>query len=645
MKNFNQHKIFGITWPVVLFGILFLLLKQEIQAQYVSNKGAYVSISNGTVVRMDSINNDYATTLNNAGTIILNTLINAGTAQGNGTYNIAGNFTNTGTVAMSASTGAVNMNGTSAQIMTMSGATSFYNLTIDNAAGVTLSSTQTIITNNLTINSGKIFKIEAAKNLTVNGVITNSGGNAGFVLESTAAGTASLIHATVNVPATVQRYISGNAENWHFLASPVSDQAIANSSWVPAGTYGNGTGYDLYVFDEPTPCWVYQLNTSPTSTDENPNWPTVHPTANFESGRGYLYSVQASNPTNQFAGNLHNGTVSYAVTRNSTEDPLLIGFNLIGNPYPSSIDWKASSGWTRTNLLDSGGGYDLWIWNPAANNYGVYNSLASTGTNGISNFIAPMQGFFVRAGSNGTINMNNDIRVHTGASKWFKTDNNKNYKNPENIKVKISSQSGLGSDEVLLQFGASSNQAGAAKLYSTIKTAPSVYLTSRERELSVRYLTNTTNNPRIPLAFKPGKDGNYTLSIDFNSTNYDIIALEDTKTKTKHNLKDNPTYNFKATVEDAFDRFLLHFKEVPIGNNNLPIRIYYNENEIVFDVSLIADDTDVNVFDTLGRKILEKKIKGKTVHYLPFNIKNQVFIVKAVSNGVSFISKIFTNRF
>ena len=393
MKNFIHHKIFSIKWPAILLGILFLLLKQEIQAQYISNKGVYVSVSSGTVVSVDNINNDNTTTLNNAGTIILNTLINAGATQGNGTYNITGNFTNTGTVAIGDTTGTVNMNGTSAQMMTMSGSTSYYNLTIDNALGVTLSSTQTIITNNLTINSGKIFKIEAAKNLTVTGVITNSGGNAGFVLESTVAGTASLIHTTVNVPATVQRYISGNAEDWHFLAPPVSNQVIASSSWVPSGTYGNGTGYDLYVFDEPTPCWVYQLNTSPTSSDENPNWPTVHPSANFVSGRGYLYSVQASNPTNQFAGNLNNGNVSYAVTKNSTADPLLIGFNLIGNPYPSSIDWKASSGWTRSNLVDSGGGYDMWIWNPATNNYGVYNSLASTGTNGISNFIAPMQGF------------------------------------------------------------------------------------------------------------------------------------------------------------------------------------------------------------------------------------------------------------
>lgn len=639
MKNFIKHIFFGVKWSSILLCMLFLVLKPEIQAQYISNNGAYVSISNGTVISLDTINSDNASTIENGGTITINTLINAGIIQGDGMYNIKGNFTNTGTVAISGTTGSVNMNGTKAQMMTMSGPTSFYNLTIDNAAGVTLSSTQTIITNELNINLDGIFIIEPDKNLTVDGVISNSGGNAGFVLESTVAGTASLIHKTQSVPATVQRYISGNAEDWHFLSTPVSNQAIANSSWVPSGTYGNGTGYDLYVFNEPTPCWVYQLNTSPTSSSENPNWTNIHPSANFESGRGYLYSVQASNPTNEFAGNLNNGTVSYPVTNNNTVDSLLIGFNLIGNPYPSSINWKASSGWTRSNLLDSGGGYDMWIWNPAANNYGVYNSLASTGTNGITNFIAPMQGFFVRTGSNDTIEMTNDIRVHTEASNWFK--NNTSFEKPQNIKVKITSESEFGSDEVLIQFGASSNQAGAAKLYSTIQTAPSTYLTKGKEKLSVRYLTNPTNNPKVPLAFKPGVTGNYTLSINFDAANYEFVILEDKKAKINHDLKNSPTYDFKAALEDATDRFILHFEEVPIGDMSLPINIYYDGNEIVFDLTLIQNPTDIKIVDILGRTILEKTISGKTVHYIPITNKNQVYIVNAVSNDASLVSKIF----
>jgi hypothetical protein len=149
----------------------------------------------------------------------------------------------------------------------------------------------------------------------------------------------------------------------------------------------------------------------------------------------------------------------------------------------------------------------MWIWNPAAKNYGVYNTttMGSTGTHGVTQNIAQMQGFHVRAVSNGAVGMTNTIRVNTGASNWMKTKNNKT----NNLKVRIKSDSSLGYDEVLVQFSASLNEAGAAKLFSTIKSGPSLYLTHGKEELTVLNLTNTVENSSVPLMFKVGSDGNY----------------------------------------------------------------------------------------------------------------------------------------
>ncbi|MFT4644220.1 MAG: hypothetical protein ACI8ZX_000621, partial [Planctomycetota bacterium] len=110
MKNFKQHKILGSNGSVILLVLFFLIQILQTQAQHISNNGAYISVTTSTFIGMDSITNDNATTLNNAGTIILNTLINAGVTQGNGTYAITGNFTNTGTVTIGDTTGTVNMN-------------------------------------------------------------------------------------------------------------------------------------------------------------------------------------------------------------------------------------------------------------------------------------------------------------------------------------------------------------------------------------------------------------------------------------------------------------------------------------------------------------------------------------------------------
>ncbi|NOR28558.1 MAG: hypothetical protein GQ540_08530 [Lutibacter sp.] len=556
----------------------------------------------------------------------------------------------------------IDYNGTNQTVINPNGGTTgYYNLSLSGNGIKTLPSTSfqiignlallesaiTTTSNDLTIganlnlsNTSKCT-IAAGKTLTVNGTITNLVGNAGFVLESSKSGTASLIHNTNNVPATVERYISGDAEDWHFLSTPISNQTIAGSSWEPTGTYGNGTGYDLYVWDEPTPCWVYYKNDGGVLPDdpENPDWPAAHPLADFVTGRGYLYAVQALNPTNEFLGNLNNGNVSYSLTANSTADPLITGFNLIGNPYPSSIDWKASSGWTRSNLLDSGGGYDMWIWNPAANNYGVFNSADLVGTNDVTQYIAPMQGFFVRAASNANISMSNDIRLHTGASNWMKSSNIKN--KISNLKVQIASNSGFGFDEVLLQFGHTSNKSGAAKLFSTTETAPSTYFKVGNEELSVRYLTDTIENSLVPLMFKPGSNENYTLTIDVDFSDFDYVLLEDQKTKIFHDLLENPAYQFKGSQDDDANRFVLHF--TPKENNteeDLSALIYYDGNDIIVDLTLVPEQTEVVIYDMLGRRVLNQNLEGQTVHHLLVNSKSQLFIVVAKSVNKSVRKKV-----
>jgi hypothetical protein len=313
------------------------------------------------------------------------------------------------------------------------------------------------------------------------------------------------------------------------------------------------------------------------------------------------------------------------------------GFNLIGNPYPSAIDWK-STGWTRNNLLVTGSGYDMWIWNPAAKNYGVYNTatVGSTGTHGVTQNIAPMQGFYVRAASNGSVGMTNTIRVNTGASNWMKTKNNKT----NNLKVRIACDSSLGYDEVLVQFGASLNEAGAAKLFSTIKSAPSLYLTHGKEELTVLNLTDTFENTSVPLMFKAGSDGNYTLTINLESKDYEVLLLEDKKTKTISDLKVNPKYQFKGLIKDATSRFVLHFAPINKEIASLPAVIYYDGNEIIVDLTLISEQTEVKIYDMLGKLLVDKKVEGKMIHRFDINPKNEVYIVVGNSKGKSISRKI-----
>jgi hypothetical protein len=496
--------------------------------------------------------------------------------------------------------------------------TDIYNLSITNTGGIT-TQVDLFTVNTLTIASGSKFTIDPSKSVTVNGTLTNSEGNTGFVMLSDATGTASLIHNTTTVPATVNRYISGSAEAWHFMSSPVSAQGISGE-WIPSGTYVNGTGYDLYVWDEASSCWIYKLNTTAPV-----NWNTVHPEGNFVAGRGYLYSFQAGNPTKQFSGNLNEGTVSIALTYSGT-DLSLKGFNLVGNPFPSSADWQAVSGWTRSNLETSGSGFDMWIWNPSAANYGVVNSASGSGTNGVTRYIASMQGFFVRAASAGDLGITNSVRVHDGAGNWLKkgqgTDINM-------VSIKVKSEAGKGFDEVRLIFNSKLNEPGATKLFSHVLTAPSLYLSLQGENLSVRYLTDTVDNPMVPVMFKPGMDGEYSLQFSFVQDQFETLVLEDRQMNIFHNLKATNEYKFESSKTDDQSRFVLHFvsAENP-GNVELQAPIYITGNLLIIDLSMINGETEVMVCDILGRSLLQKMLQGEALHELSINSETQMLIVR-----------------
>ena len=405
---------------------------------------------------------------------------------------------------------------------------------------------------------------------------------------------------------------------------------------MPYGTYGNHTGYDLYAWDEPTKCWKYRLDTTSTR-----NWSTAHPGANFVPGRGYLYSVQATNPTKTFTGNLNNGTISYNLTM-TTDTNRLKGFNLVGNPYPSSIDWAASSGWTRTFLTPGGvDGYNMWIWNPDGGNYGVYNSAdgGGTGTNSVTRYIAPMQGFFVLAGSSGSLGFTNAVRVDATSS-WKSAP-----LNPDRISVVVKSEHDQTFDEVRLLFGYPEGQTGAAKLFSPVTTAPSLYLSAGHSNYTVRYLSDTITYPKVPVHFKPGVDGAYMLNVTFEPTTFKTVLLEDKQLSRIQDLKIEPSYRFNASRADPVNRFVLHFTPFTVQTNHeLPAKIYTDGTHIVLDLTQVTGNTRVSICDLLGRKLYESQVMGETQHTLNFTIGTQLLIIQLQNSTGQFVRKILCNN-
>lgn len=474
-----------------------------------------------------------------------------------------------------------------------------YKLVNNNVAGLTLNSNITV-NNNMDILTGTVTLPET-KTLTVSGILTNSVGTSGLLLKSSALGTASLIQSNNGVPGTMQRYIAGDKLAWHFMSTPVFNQSISGS-WTPTGGLVGGIGYDLFVWDEPSSCWVYKPNTTEFVT-----WTSIHPETNFVAGRGYLYAIESTQQTNSFVGTFNGGTVTRNLTTNS-DTIKYKGFNLLGNPYPSSIDWRINDGYSRNMLSVSGGGYDIWTWSTLNNNYGVYNSADADeiGTNNVTSFIAPMQAFFVKASTPGTFSFNNTARVHDGASVWLKSAK----MNAREMNVRLAVSSPQGGDEIKFGFGYAVNEGGAEKLFSPVSTAPSLYMRWSGKGYTTRRLTDTSRNNYVPVNFKAGVNGSYSLNCNYDASALGSIYLEDRLTGAVLDLSGGESYTFQASTTDAPERFVLHFGSVTSVDSDIHPNVWVSSGVLNVFLENMIGDYDMRVSDLQGRLISHKKMSG-----------------------------------
>ena len=268
--------------------------------------------------------------------------------------------------------------------------------------------------NNLTIESGCTLTILANTNVTVTGTLTNSAGNTGLVLQSTAAGTASLIHNTAGVAATTQRHM--NANRWHIISPSVSGQTTQGFATLASNTIPtSGSNFGMMFYSEGVGNWVYYTNPA---------------AGNMAVGTGYLVR-HTTNDSVSMQGTLNTVDPSVAITKS------LNGWNCLGNPFPCSI--KVSSDATiGDNFLDyNANQFDasfaaLYLWDePAVRTSGVsyYKIICNAGFTSTTNrpvlnqaYLQPGQGFIVKSKTGGGVmDFTTAMRAHENTSSFFKS--------------------------------------------------------------------------------------------------------------------------------------------------------------------------------------------------------------------------------
>jgi len=478
-------------------------------------------------------------------------------------------------------------------------------LTVAEGGKLKITPGTTVQNQNLDISNGS--QLANRGDLTVNGILANNAGTSGLIVKADENGSGSLIHNSNDVPATVEQYLT--SERWHLVSPPTANSTIE-------------IYMDIYLkqWNEQDSTWSYMIQ--PTSTLMNAS----------EGYSAWASDDLTGTTTVEYKGNLNNGNqlvnMSYTPTSNAT------GYNLIGNPYPSPIEWNADTSWNRINVAGWAVVYDNATykgWNPFLT--GIDRSY-----NGKTDGIIPAtQGFWVRAtASSANLTIPQCQRTHNNQVFY------KDLEVSDYMSLRLKVEANNYNDEITIIFkeGASLDFDGLydlEKMYN-IDEAPNIYSKTGDKLYSVNVLPidfiAEIDPPVIPLGYQLGIDGVNTLSVTgIESFDPKVpIYLEDMLENEMVDLRSQNTYAFSSSPTDNKNRFLLHFGDPNSIDNEVysEVSIYSFENVVYVKVP-INFYGHAEVFDLVGKKISSFKV-DQVITRAAINKNTGYYIVKVKSS-------------
>ena len=596
----------------------------------------------------------------------------SGTPSASGTFNY--------TIPLSGGCGSVNATGTITVIPINDwiGGTGSWNTTTNwslsrvplSSDNITISTGSPEMDVDYTLASGRTLTISGTGSLTINPNFTLTiAGTADFggklvTVKSDATGSGSIgqITGTLNNASNVnvERFIPSSTRRYRFLSSPVSNTAAdwrgeifitgggVSSEYLSVGLSNiKSNGLDWTLSGAPS---MFGYTETLNSGDLNTRWEAITNanTTSLIAGKGYRVFVRGdrsdagvldnsvstqSAVTIISSGTVNAGTITLPATNNgSTSDD---GWNLVGNPYPSTIDWNAASGWTKTNVFGT-----IYIYNPSINTYGSWDG--GTATNSVTQYISSGQAFFVRTNGTPTLTCTEAVKTSTTGAAIFKTD-------PENT-LRISlAKDATNSDETVIRFmeGKQNEFSDNDDVRKMIN--PEVNISSNfglDQYASVNYLApKDLKNKVVPISAWVDVNGSYQLKFkgveSFIATPY--VMLKDKYLNKWVDLRTNAFYQFDITNDKQSkddNRFEVIFTDKSSGLNesnallNAQLSVYPNPATDVLNVSLTNGTAieNVSVYNVSGMLVNNIKLNGTQIDISQLN--NGVYMVEVkTANG------------
>ena len=433
-----------------------------------------------------------------------------------------------------------------------------------------------------------------------------TGGN--LTLRSDAAGTARLTTSTGTITGNVQveRYIPAKAtRKWTFLSSPVTQPAgqyvrnawqqqifitgIGSGGSICGSTNGNGViatdrynanGFDVTNSSGPS---MFTYSQSPVSGSR---WVGIANTTGTPLALGTGYRLNVRGPRGASDANcadqlnsLSPGSptgVTLSVTGTVTIGDVTVNLNdynthkysLIGNPYPSQIDFASFRSSNSGKIQNA-----FWTYTPTlgSNIYSAYNNGSMTNKaagwdDAGSNRIASGQAFFVEGLSGQTSVVFSEVHKTENAipnNNYFRTDQTWDAR----IMVGLRLSNGDHLDESLIRFRDGVSNAEAIGAYDAVSFNSGAMIAGRKgvNRLAIQTRPYAFATDTVRFTVSGNLPGAYALNFSEHASLSDdmVIILRDRYLNTVRRVDIDSNYAFNITADNASQgdqRFELVFR-------------------------------------------------------------------------------------
>ncbi len=462
--------------------------------------------------------------------------------------------------------------------------------------------------------------IDPGKSITVNGNLTNTGT---VTINSDATSSGSLIVSGSSSGNIVyNRYVTGS--KWHLVGAPVSGESISDIRANGSLANGNSGNLGFASYDN-----------SFTGTT---GWQYITAASSGTINAGVGYSIQrTADGTVPFTGTLKvDNLSSYSITEGTKN-----AWNLVSNPYPSFIAANNGANGTNNFLLTNSAQLDpsfasLYFWNSSTNTYSPINHASA------STHVSPGQAFFVKAKTGGgSINITEAMQSHQTGNLFLK----QNTTNRPEIKLHITDGSTTKSTEIKYIEGTTTglDVGYDTGLFDAVGSSFSLFTHLVTDSNGVNFTLqclpqNNYENMVIPIGLKATKGKEITFSLDKINFNDYKIYLED-KLKGTFTQLDKTNTNYKITLNEdtnTIGRFYLHTTQATLNVkdvNSLKVKVFISEDKTIHLIGLHTEKIRIEVFDILGKKVLNRTLNNSYKTQLPNTLKSGTYILNIQSNN------------